>query len=196
MRKLIAINQVTLDGVMQGPGGPEEDPHNGFNHGGWITGLGDDALFQALGKTIAGDFDMLLGRRTYDVFAGYWPEQSNGIATAFNKATKHVVTGTLTKLDWKNSLKIGGDVVEDVRRLKASAGPDLHIWGSHQLLQSLITAELIDEYIVMVYPVVIGRGKRLFENGVPSSRLALVESICTPMGVLYNTYRSVGPYKP
>jgi len=187
MRKLIAINQITLDGVMQGPGGPEEDPRNGFNHGGWITGFGDDALFQAIGKTIAGKFDMLLGRRTYEVFAGYWPNQSNGIATAFNKATKYVVTLTLNQLDWNKSLKIGGDVVDEVRRLKASDGPELHLWGSHQLLQTLIPAELIDEYIIMVYPVVIGRGKRLFENGVPPSRLALVETLSTPNGVLYST---------
>jgi dihydrofolate reductase len=195
MRKLIAINQLTLDGVMQGPGGPEEDPVNGFNHGGWITGYGDDALFQAIGKTIAGEFDMLLGRRTYEVFAAYWPDQSNGIAKAFNQATKYVVTGTLNQLNWKRSLKISGDVVDEVRRLKASDGPDLHIWGSHQLLQTLIAAELIDEYIIMVYPVVIGRGKRLFENGAPPGRLALVETLRTPTGVLYNTYRSVGPYK-
>jgi dihydrofolate reductase len=117
MRKLIAINQLTLDGVMQGPGDPEEDPRNGFNHGGWITGLGDDAPFQAIGKTIAGKFDMLWGRRTYEVFAGYWPNQSNGIAKAFNKATKYVVTLTLNQLDWKKSLKIGGDVVDEVRQL-------------------------------------------------------------------------------
>jgi dihydrofolate reductase len=195
MRKLIAINQLTLDGIMQGPGGPEEDPANGFNHGGWITGYGDDALFQALGKTIAGDFDMLLGRRTYEVFAAYWPDQNNEIANAFNKATKYVVTRTLNQLDWKRSLKISGDVVDEVRRLKASDGPDLHIWGSHQLLQTLITAELIDEYIIMVYPVVIGRGKRLFENGAPPGRLALVETLSTPKGVLYSTYRSAGSYK-
>ena len=132
----------------------------------------------------------------YEVFAGYWPNQSNGIAKAFNKATKYVVTLTLNQLDWKKSLKIGGDVVDEVRRLKASDGPELHIWGSHQLLQTLIAAELIDEYIIMVYPVVIGRGKRLFENGVPPSRLALVETLSTPNGVLYNTYRSAGPYKP
>lgn len=196
MRKLIAIDQVTLDGVMQGPGGPEEDPGNGFNHGGWIAGFGDDALFQAIDKTIAGKFDMLLGRRTYEVFAGYWPEQSNGIAKAFNQATKYVVTRSLDQLDWKTSVKIGGDVVEEVRRLKASDGPALHLWGSHQLLQALISAGLVDEFILMVYPVVIGRGKRLFENGVPPLRLDLVETLRTPKGVLYNTYRSAGPYKP
>jgi dihydrofolate reductase len=197
MRKLIAINQVTLDGVMQAPGGPEEDPGLDFDLGGWVTPFfGDEALFQAMDKTLAGRFDMLFGRRTYEVFAGYWPNQSNGIAKAFNKATKYVVTRSLGHLDWKRSLKIGGDVVEEVRQLKASDGPDLHIWGSWELLQTLITAELIDEYIMMVYPVVLGKGKRLFEKGVPPCRLTLAETLRTSKGVLYNTYRSAGPYKP
>jgi dihydrofolate reductase len=195
MRKLIAIDQLTLDGVMQGPGGPEEDPRNGFTLGGWVTPFGDDALFQAICKTIAGN-DLLLGRRTYETWAGFWPNQSNGIAKAFNKATKYVVTRSLDQLDWKNSLRIGGDVVDEVRRLKASDGPELHIWGSWELLQTLIAAELIDEYRIMVYPVVLGKGKRLFENGVPPGRLALVETLSTPKGVLFNTYRSAGPIKP
>ncbi len=197
MRKIIAINQLTLDGVMQAPGGPEEDSRSEFNLGGWVRPFfGDDALFEAMDKTIAGKFDMLFGRRTYEVFAGYWPNQSNGIAKAFNKATKYVVTRSLDQLDWNKSLKISGDVVDEVRRLKASEGPELHIWGSWELLQTLIAAELIDEYVIMVYPVVLGKGKRLFENGVPPSRLTLVETLRTSKGVLYNTYRSVGPYKP
>jgi dihydrofolate reductase len=196
MRKLIAIHQLTLDGVMQGPGGAEEDPRNGFTLGGWVTPFRDDALFQAIGKTIAGKFDMLFGRRTYETFAGYWPNQSNLIAKAFNKATKYVVTRSLDQLDWKTSLRIGGHVVDEVRRLKASDGPEIHIWGSWKLLQTLIAAELIDEYVMMVYPVVLGKGKRLFENGVPPSRLALVETLSTSKGVLFNTYRSVGPIKP
>ena len=197
MRKIIAITQVSLDGVMQGPGGPEEDPSSGFTHGGWAMPFWDDALNQAIGETIAGEFDMLLGRRTYEIFAAYWPNQGdNPIAKAFNKATKYVVTRSLDHLDWKKSQRIDGDVVEKVRRLKASDGPALHIWGSSQLLQTLIAAELIDEYVVMVYPVVLGTGKRLFENGVPPCRLTLVETLRTSKGVLYNTYRSAGPYKP
>src|SRR3989440_7759066 len=194
MRKLIAITQVTLDGVMQAPGGPEEDPRNGFPHGGWAMPFVDDAAKQVIGETIAGEFDMLLGRWTYEIFAAYWPNQGdNPIATAFNKATKYVVTRSLYQFDWENSLRISGDVVGEMRRLKASDGPELHIWGSSELLQTLIAAELVDEFRVWVFPLVLGTGKRLFENGVPPRGLTLVESWSTPKGVLFNTYRPAGP---
>jgi len=196
MRKIIVITQVTLDGVMQSPSGLEEDPKNGFTHGGWAVPFLDDTLFQALGETIAGEFDMLLGRRTYEIFAAYWPNQGdNPIAKAFNKATKYVVTRSLDQLDWETSQRIGGDVVDEVHRLKASDGPALHFWGSSELLQTLIAAELVDEYRMWVFPVVLGKGKRLFKNGVPPSSLALVETRSTPKGVLINTYRSAGPVK-
>lgn len=193
MRKIIAITHVTLDGVMQSPGGPEEDPTNGFAHGGWAMTFIDDTSKQVIGETIAGEFDMLLGRRTYEIFGGYWPNQGgdNPIAKAFNKATKHVATRSLDQLDWKNSRKIGGDVVDGVRRLKASDGPVLHVWGSSELLQTLIAAELVDEYRLWVFPLVLGKGKRLFENGVPPRRLSLVATRSTPSGVLLNTYRPV-----
>jgi dihydrofolate reductase len=136
---------------------------------------------------------MLLGRQTYEIFAAYWPNQGdNPIAKAFNKATKYVVTRSLDQLDWENSLHIGGDVVDEVRRLKASDGPALHIWGSSELLQTLIAAELVDEYRIWVFPLVLGEGKRLFENGVSPGGLALVETRSTPKGVLINTYRPVG----
>ncbi|MGD8404972.1 MAG: dihydrofolate reductase family protein [Anaerolineales bacterium] len=198
MRKIIVNTQITVDGIMQGPGSPEEDPRNGFTHGGWVLPFGDDALSQAIDEIISGEFDMLLGRRTYEIFAAYWPNQQgdNPIAKAFNKATKYVVTRTLDKLDWDTSQSIGGDVVDEVRRLKASDGPTLHIWGSSELLQTLIAAELVDEFNLLVYPLVLGKGKRLFENGIPPCGLALVKTRSTPMGVLKNTYRSVGPVKP
>jgi len=194
MRRLIAITQITVDGVMQSPGGPEEDPRNGFGHGGWAMSFVDDAVNQAIDETIAGEFDMLLGRRTYEIFAAYWPNQGgNPIAKAFNKATKYVVTRSLDQLDWESSQPIGGDVVDEVRRLKASDGPALHVWGSSELLQALIAAELVDEYRIWVYPVVLGKGRRLFENGVPPRGLVLVETRSTPKGVLINTYRPAGP---
>jgi dihydrofolate reductase len=194
MRKLIAITQVTLDGVMQAPGGPEEDPRNGFTAGGWAMHFGDDVLRRIIGETIAGKFDMLLGRRTYEIFSAYWPNQGdNPIAKAFNKATKYVATRTLDRLDWANSRLISGDVVDTVHRLKASDGPEFHVWGSGDLLQTLITAALVDEHRLWVVPVVLGKGKRLFENGVPPRALTLVESRSTSTGVLVNTYHPAGP---
>ena len=177
MRKIIAITQLTLDGVMQAPGGPDEDRRSNFSYGGWFTPFGDDAVAKALNETVAGEFDLLLGRRTYDIFAGYWPHQGdNPVTKGFDKAVKYVVTHRTDKLDWKTSRRIGGDIAEEVRRLKASDGPELHIWGSHEVLQTLIAAELVDEYRMWIAPVVLGEGKRLFENGVPPRGLTLVET--------------------
>lgn len=194
MRKIIAITQVTLDGVMQAPGGPEEDPRNGFSHGGWAMPFFDEAANQVISETIASEFDMLLGRRTYEIFAAYWPNHGdNPIGKAFNKATKYVVTHSLDQLDWENSKRIGGDVVNEVRELKASDGPVLHIWGSGELLQTLIAAELVDEYYMWIFPLVLGEGKRLFENGLPPRGFSLVATRNTPKGVLLNTYRPAGP---
>jgi len=194
MRKIIAINHVTLDGIIQAPGGPGEDPSGGFTQGGWIMPYGDEALGKALGEIMSGDFDLLLGRRTYEIWAPYWPHAGdNFIAKAFNKATKFVVTRSFGPLDWEGSQALSGDAVDEVRRLKASGGPELHIWGSSALLQALIAADLVDEFRMWVYPVVIGKGKRLFENGVPPRRLTLVESRSTSTGVLLNTYRPAGP---
>ena len=194
MRRITAITQLSVDGVMQGPGGPEEDPTNGFTHGGWAMPYGDAVLARIIGETVAGEFDMLLGRRTWEIFAAYWPYQGdNPIAKAFNRATKYVVTRTLDRLDWAPSRRLGGDVVDEVRRLKASDGPALHVWGSGELLQTLIATGLVDEHRLWVAPVVLGRGRRLFENGVPPGGLALIETRRTSTGVLINTYRPAGP---
>jgi dihydrofolate reductase len=195
MRKLIAITQVTLDGVMQAPGTSKEDASHGFTHGGWAMPFIDEGTKQLIDETIAGDFDMLLGRRTYEIFAGFWPHQGGNdpIAKAFNKATKYVVTRTLDHLDWKKSERIDGDVVEKLRELKASEGPVLHIWGSGKLLQTLIAADLIDEHRIWLFPVVIGEGKRLFENGLPPRGFTLAETQSSSSGVLFTTYRPAGP---
>jgi dihydrofolate reductase len=194
MRKVTAITQVTLDGIMQAPGGPEEDPTGGFTHGGWAMLFSDEAGGEALGEIMSGEFDLLLGRRTYEIFAAYWPYAGdNPIAKAFNKATKFVVTRSLDRFDWVNSQPIGGDAVDEIRRLKASDGPELHVWDSSELLQTLIAADLVDEFRVWVFPLVLGKGKRLFEDGVPPRGLTLVESRSTPRGVLFNTYRPAGP---
>jgi dihydrofolate reductase len=195
MRQLIAITQVTLDGVMQAPGGPEEDPANGFAHGGWaMRGPPDALLRQVLAETIARDFDLLLGRRTYQIWAPYWPQHGdNPIGKAFNAAPKHVATRSLDRLDWANARPLRGDAADAVRKLKAADGPPLQVWGSSNLLQTLIGADLIDEYRLWVFPLVLGAGKRLFETGVPPRALALVASQATPTGLLLNTYRPTGP---
>ncbi len=193
-RKLIAITQVSVDGVMQSPGGPEEDPRNGFTQGGWAMPFGDRVLGEVIGETIAGEFDLLLGRRTYEIFAAYWPNHGDDpIGKAFNRATKYVVTRSLDRFDWERSQRLAGDAVEAVRRLKAAAGPELHVWGSGELLQTLIAADLVDEYRLWVAPLVLGAGRRLFENGVPPRGLTLVETRSTTTGVLVNTYQPAGP---
>jgi dihydrofolate reductase len=150
------------------------------------------SFFVGLVETVR-DYDLLLGRVTYDIFAGYWPHQDYAIATAFNKATKYAVTHRPNNLGWETSVRIGGGIVEEFRKLKASDGPELHIWGSSKLLQTLIGADLVDEYRIAVFPVVLGEGRRLFENGVPPRGLTLVETRSTPKGVLVNTYRPAGP---
>ncbi|HEY8995330.1 MAG TPA: dihydrofolate reductase family protein [Lacunisphaera sp.] len=189
-RKIIAITQITLDGVMQSPGGPEEDPSNGFTHGGWAMRFPDTEVRRALNKIMAGRFDLLLGRRTYEIWAGYWPHHGdNPIGQAFNRATKYVVTQHLKSLDWDNSQRIDGDVVKQLHKLKASKGPEIHLWGSGNLLQTLIAAGLVDEHRLWVVPVVLGQGKRLFENGVPPHDLILAESKRGSAGVLLNIYR-------
>jgi dihydrofolate reductase len=193
MRKIIAITQVSLDGVMQAPGGPEEDPTNGFTEGGWAMPFFDEDAGKTIGDVIGSEFEMLLGRRTYEIFAGYWPYQGNDpIGAAFNEAKKYVVTRTLDHLDWNKSQRIGAEVVNELRRIKESPGPVLHVWGSGQLLQTLITADLVDEFRLWVFPIVLGKGKRLFGNGIPPRALTLSETRRTQSGVLLNTYHPAG----
>ncbi|HAO99062.1 MAG TPA: riboflavin biosynthesis protein RibD [Fibrobacteres bacterium] len=194
MRKLIAITQLSLDGVMQAPGGPDEDPRSNFTHGGWFMGFDDDAVPKAMDKLISGKFDLLLGRRTYDIFASYWPQHvDNPIGKAFGKVVKYVVTSRDNGLDWKTSVRVGGKAAEGVRKLKATKGPPLHVWGSSELLQTLIAAGLVDEYQFWVAPVVLGYGKRLFGPGAPPQKLELVDGKIGSGGVLVNTYRPAGP---
>ncbi len=194
MRKIVAITQLSLDGVMQAPGGPDEDTQSGFTHGGWAMLFQDNAVLASVDKLMSGKFDILLGRRTYDIFAGYWPHHGdNSIGKAFNKAVKYVATRKTDSLPWDKSLRVGGDVVKAIKKLKASKGPSLHVWGSSAFLQSLITAGLVDEYQFWTFPVVLGYGKRLFESGAPPQRLKLVHSQTGSGGVVVSTYRPVGP---
>ena len=194
MRKLIASTFVSLDGVMQAPGGPEEDPSGGFAFGGWTFPFWDDAMGRDMKGFDGKDRELLLGRRTYEIFEAYWPYQpaDNPIARNFNATTKHVASRTLKKLDWKNSTLLAGDAAAAVAALKSRPGKDLQVIGSGNLLQALRAASLVDEYNVWIFPVVLGRGKRLFEEGAAPGALRLVASETSSRGVLMNTYVPTG----
>jgi len=194
MRTLTAITHTSLDGVMQSAHDPEEDQSHGFTRGGWALPFVSDEGRRIVLGTISGEFDLLLGRRTYDLWSAAWGKQNDHpIGKAFNKATKYVVTHRPDSLNWKPSQPITGDVVSEVRRLKASAGPALQLWGSSEVLHALFASGLIDEHRMFVFPVVVGAGKRLFENAEMPRAFALVSSQSTPTGVLFNTYRVTGP---
>lgn len=196
MRKIISIHQVTLDGVIQGPGGPQEDTSGGFTHGGWIAPFEEAALADEIGQILSNDFDLLLGRRTYEIWTAYWPYHTdNPIGAAFEKAKKYVATNTLKQFDWAKTEPLSGDVASHIRTLKNSDGPELHVWGSGKLMQTLIAEGLIDEMRHWVVPVVLGEGKRFFEEGLPASTFSLVASRSTPKGLLLNTFRPAGPFR-
>jgi dihydrofolate reductase len=195
MRKLIATTMVSLDGVMQAPGGPEEDPTGAFAFGGWSFPYWDDAPDRDMRGLDGKDRELLLGRRTYEIFEAYWPYQSadNPIANILNAAKKHVASRTLKKqLQWNNSTLLPGDVIAAVAALKAEAGFDLQIIGSGNLIQTLQAASLIDEYNVWTFPVVLGRGKRLFEAGAKPGALRLAASQTSATGVVMSTYVPAG----
>ncbi len=197
MRKIIACAFVSLDGVMQAPGGPEEDPTGGFTQGGWSFTYWDDAMNGIMGESMSQPFDLLLGRKTYEIFAAHWPYAGeNPITDVFNKATKYVASRTLDRLDWVNSRLIQGDVATEVGRLKAGDGPDLQVHGSTVLLQTLIAAQLIDDYRLWIFPLILGRGKRLFERETAPQALSLVDTRSSSTGVLINTYRPAGAVRP
>jgi dihydrofolate reductase len=193
MRKVIAAAFVSLDGVMQAPGGPHEDPTGGFDKGGWVFPHMDEAGGEAIGEMFSKPFDLLLGRKTYEIFAAYWPYMGDDpIAVAFNNATKYVATRGERPFDWERTTPLRGDAVAQVAELKKTEGPTLLTQGSANLLQSLHGAGLIDEYRVMVFPVVLGKGKRLFENGSAPRGLRLQTSQATPSGVILTTYTPAG----
>ncbi len=168
MRNLIADTFVTLDGVMQAPGGPEEDPAGGFEHGGWAFGYWDDVVDETMHARMADPFDLLLGRRTYEVFAAHWADSEEPAAAPLNNATKYVASTTLRSVAWQNSQLLDGPLADAVHAVKAQSGPDIHVHGSANLVQSLHAERLIDEIEVWTFPVVLGTGKRLFEPGTPS----------------------------
>lgn len=194
MRKLIASTFTSLDGIMQAPGGPEEDPTGGFSLGGWMFPYADESMDVGAAGFDGKDRELLLGRRTYQIFEAYWPYQpeDHPIARTLNAAKKHVASCTLTKLDWNNSTLLQGDVVAAVRALKAQEGYDLQMIGSGNLIQTLQAAGLIDEYNVWTFPVVLGRGKRLFGDTVRPAALRLVRSSVSNSGAVMSTYVPAG----
>jgi dihydrofolate reductase len=192
MRRIVVAATVSLDGVMQGPGAPEEDPTGGFRHGGWIVKYWDDATDRWIRELIAAPFDLLLGRKTYEIFAAHWQYiDGDPIADAFNRATKYVATRSQEPLTWKRSVAIR-NVTDEVERLKRQDGPALLVQGSSQLLQTLLSHDLIDEFRLLVFPLVLGSGKRLFAEGSIPVALTLLDSKVSTTGVGMTTYRRAG----
>lgn len=194
MRKLTGAAFVSLDGVMQAPGGPSEDPTGDFDQGGWVFGIGDDVIDAVLGELFAPPHALLLGRRTYDIFAAYWPhvgDEMADMAEALTAADKHVVTHGDQPLDWANSHRLDG--IAAIGALKQSDGPDLLIQGSSTLYPPLLAAGLIDELVLMTFPVVLGVGKRLFGDGTPSAALRLIDHRIGAKGVIVTRWLPAGP---
>ena len=195
MRKIIVLTFVTLDGVMQAPGGPEEDPSGGFRYGGWTVPYSDEFLGKEMVRQISRRADLLLGRKTYEIFASYWPNlknDDNPIAASFNPARKYVVSKTLTKPGWENSVVISGDVEGEIRRLKEQKGPDIQVHGSGNLIQTLLRHDLVDELWLKIFPLTLGPGKRLFADGTIPAAFALQEYKTSPKGVIIASYQRAG----
>lgn len=196
MAKLTLITFLTLDGVMQAPGAPEEDPSGGFEYGGWQAPVIDEDSSRFVGELFDRSAAFLLGRRTYDIFAGYWPgitDPANPVASRLNRYPKYVVSTTLEKADWENTTVISTDVAEEIARVKErTQGGEVQIYGSGVLARSLMAHGLIDEYNLLVHPVVLGAGKRLFTDGGLPTAFELTGSRMTPNGIAINTYRPTG----
>ena len=193
MRKLIVSTFLTLDGVMQAPGGPGEDDSGGFAHGGWSVNYWDNLMGQVMGEAMSTPFDLVLGRTTYDIFAAYWPHASDAAgAKPLNDATKYVASRSRPTLEWSNSVLIEGDAADGIAALRKDDGPELQVHGSGNLIQTLLRHNLVDEYRLWVFPVVIGSGKRLFSEGTIPSGLKLVGSKVSTTGVVIGTYEPAG----
>ncbi len=196
MRKLVVNTFVTLDGVMQAPGGPEEDTDGGFKDGGWSFHYWDDLMGKTMDEFMSQPFDLLLGRRTYEIFAAHWPKIENEpTADKLNSIKKYVVSTTLKKVDWNNSSLIKTDVVNQIKKLKEGEGPEIQVHGSSNLIQTLLKNDLADEYNLWVFPVTVGKGKRLFGDGTIAGNWTLKESKASSTGVVISTYESAGELK-
>lgn len=192
MRKIRTATFVSLDGVMQAPGGPEEDAQDGFRFGGWTFPYWDETLGQQMDRAMGEAFDLLLGRRTYEIFAGFWPHQDDPIGRTFTRINKYVVASAGTPMTWANSHLLEGDAVEAVRALKQTEGRDLLIQGSSEVIHALLAADLIDQLTVLIFPVVLGKGKRLFDDGSRPRAWTPTETLITGTGVVVATYELGG----
>lgn len=192
MRTIRTATFVSLDGVMQAPGGPTEDPRGGFQFGGWVFPWFDEKLGSLMDRAMGENYDLLLGRCTYEIFAGFWPYQDDEIGRTFNAVNKYVAAGPDTPLDWAHSHRLEGDLVEAVRALKATEGRDLLIQGSSEVIHTLLAHDLIDQLTVLTFPVVLGRGKRLFDESSRPHAWVLENSDASATGVVVGTYRRAG----
>lgn len=196
MRKIVVLSFISLDGVMQAPGGPEEDTSGGFEFGGWTFPYFDEPSGALMDEQMSMPFDLLLGRKTYDIFANYWPKQDGEIpAAVFNKATKYVLSTTSPKLEWENSQLVEGDVATKLKALKQQDGPMLQVHGSGNMIQTLLKEDLVDELWLKIFPVTLGKGKRLFAEGATPAGFELIESKITPTGIIFANYKRAGDVK-
>jgi dihydrofolate reductase len=195
MRKVKVTTFLTLDGVMQAPGGPEEDPSGGFTHGGWSVNYWDDRLDQEMAKFMKPPYELLLGRKTYEIFAAYWPHSTEPGAEDLNNARKHVASRTLRSVDWNNSTLIKGDVPAYVSNLKKESGPEMQVHGSGQLIQTLLEHDLVDEFHLLIFPIVLGSGKRLFAEGTIPAAFKIGDVTSSSTGVIIATCQRAGAVK-
>ena len=191
MRKIIVLEHISLDGVIQAPGGPDEDTSGSFAYGGWAGPYSDEILGTALRKQMNSPFDLLLGRKTFDIWAPFWPQHADEWP-GVNTATKYVASNTLTSSEWQPSVFLNGDIAEKVAKLKGQPGPDLNVWGSGNLLQTLIKHDLVDTFWLMIYPITLGAGKRLFADGTIPAAFKVTESIVGSNGVIVVNYERAG----
>ena len=194
MRKIIVLTFITLDGVMQAPGGPKEDTSGGFKYGGWTVPYFDDFLGQVMDEQMSKPFDLLLGRKTYEIFAAYWPQHQDEWP-GINQATKYVASRGAMQFTWEKSVLLQGDVVEAIRKLKAQDGPDLQVYGSSNLIQTLLKHDLVDELWLKIFPITLGAGKRLFAEGAIPAAFKSSNSQVLPSGVIVASYERAGEVK-
>ncbi len=194
MRKIIVLSFITLDGVMQAPGGPQEDTGGNFKYGGWSVPYFDEFSGNVMGEQMKGPAELLLGRKTFEIFAGYWPDHADGWP-GVNDMTKYVVSNTETKHEWSNTVFIGGDVVKKITELKKEHGPDLQVHGSGKMIQTLLKHDLVDELWLKIFPLTLGTGKKLFAEGTIPAAFKLEKSSVSPLGVIFANYKREGDVK-